>query len=156
MLDRPTQSTPTDPHAEEEHSDLLATLAAARELGPEMDKALAESYLQRRKASAPSRARNAGPRPPVNYGFVAQAVVPVAMIAAVILAAILFSFHGWFWFLLIPLFWGGWRRRRGWYGYDRYERRRDFREERRAEREERRAEREEWRRARYDDRYDWS
>ncbi len=151
MLDRP-QSTPIDPHAEEEHNDLLATLAAARELGPEMDKALAESYLQRRKASAPSRARNADPRPPVNYGFVAQSVVPVVMIAAFILAAIAFSFHGWFLFLLIPLFLGGWRRRRGWYGYDHYDRY----DRRRAYRDERRAEREEWRRARRDDRYDWS
>jgi hypothetical protein len=160
MVDRPTQSTPADPNAEDEHADLLATLAAARELGPDMDKALAESYMQRRKANAPARPRNADPRPPVNYGFVGLSVLPVILIAVIIAAGVL-SGHGWVWFFLLPLFWGGWWRRgwrhgRGWYGYDdrdgRYDRRRAYREYR----DDRRAEREEWRRARRDDRYDWS
>lgn len=155
MVDRPTQSTPTDPQAEDEHADLLATLAAARELGPDMDKALVESYMQRRKANMPARPRNAEPRPPVNYGFVAQNVLPVILIA-VIIAALFFS-HGGAWFLLFPLFWGGWWWRRGsgrGYGYDRYDRRRAYRDDRRAEREGwRRDERGDWHR---DDRYDWS
>lgn len=152
MVDRPTQSTPTNPTAEDEHNDLLATLAAARELGPDMDKALAESYMQRRKATAPARPRNAEPRPPVNVDFVARAVFPAVMIAACVFAAVLLLPHGWGWFFLLPLFFGGWRRwrGRGWYGYDdRYDRRRAYREERRAAREE-------WRRARRDDHYDWS
>ncbi|HEX8034280.1 MAG TPA: hypothetical protein VF510_10555 [Ktedonobacterales bacterium] len=152
MVDRPTQSTPTDPNAEDDHADLLATLAAARELGPDMDKALADSYMQRRKANTPARPRNAAPRPPVNYGFVAQSVLPVILIATLIAAVVIFG-HGWGWFFLFPLFWSGWwwrrgsGRGRGWYGYDdRYNRRRDYRDERRAEREE----------SRRDDRYDWS
>lgn len=149
MVDRPMQSLPTDPHAEDEHNDLLATLAAARELGPDMDKALAESYLQRRKSSTPARPRNAEPRPPMNVGFVAQAALPAVMIAALVIGALLFSSHGWILFFLLPLCWGGWRRRRGWYGDDRYNRRRDYRDERRAERDE-------WRHARRDDHYDWS
>lgn len=154
MVDRPTQSTPTDPHAEDDHADLLATLAAARELGPDMDKALAESYMQRRKANTPARQRNAEPRPPVNYSYVGLSVLPVILVAVLIAAAVI-SGQGWFWFFLFPLFWGGWWRR-GWrrrYGYDdRYDRRRDYHDYR----DERRAEREEWRRARRDDRYDWS
>lgn len=153
MVDRPIQSTPTDPHAEDDHTDLLATLAAARELGPDMDKALAESYMQRRKANTPARPRNAEPRPPVNYGFVARGVLPFVAIAALITLFIFSGGHFWFWFFLFPLFWGGWwRRGRGRYGYeryDRYNRRRDYRDERRDEREE-------WRRARRDDHYDWS
>lgn len=152
MVDRPTQSTPTDPHAEDDHADLLATLAAARELGPDMDKALAESYMQRRKANTLARPRNAAPRPPVNFGFVGQSFVSVIVIAAIIVAAL--SGHWWFWFFLFPLCWGGWgwRRgmRRGWYGYD------DRHDRQRAYHDERRAEREEWRRARREDRYDWS
>ncbi|MGZ6390959.1 MAG: hypothetical protein ACXWQZ_17095 [Ktedonobacterales bacterium] len=151
MVDRPSPSTPTDPNAEDDHADLLATLAAARELGPDMDKALADSYMQRRKANTAARPRNAAPRPPVNYGFVARSVLPVIVIAAII-AAVIFG-HGWFWFFLLPLFWGGWGWRRGWYGYDRYNRRRDYHDERS---EWRRDDRGEWRRARRDDRYDWS
>lgn len=150
MVDRPRQSALSDPNAEDDHADLLATLAAARELGPDMDKALAESYMQRRKANIPARPRNAEPRPPVNFGFVARGVLPFVAIAVLATLFILPSGHFWFWFFLFPFFWGGWWWRRGWghgrgwYGYERaerYNRRREYRDERRAQR---------------DDRYDWS
>lgn len=42
-----SQQMPT-PNSEDERADLLATLAAARELGPEMDTSLVESYMRRR------------------------------------------------------------------------------------------------------------
>ena len=40
------RATP-QPDPEDLHKDLLATMAASRELGPEMDKALVESYMER-------------------------------------------------------------------------------------------------------------
>src|SRR5690349_23308885 len=47
MADR----TPVPRDPEDERADLMATLAAARELGPEMDKSIADSYLERDRKS---------------------------------------------------------------------------------------------------------
>ena len=126
------QPIPQDP--EEKQTDLLATLAAARELGPDMDKALAESYLQRQRAEA-------APKQPV----VAQlpqtpqrpneALRPILMCAGLIVfVALLVASHGFLWFTFFPLmWWTGWWWRGG--------TRADWRDQRRAQREQ-------WRQAR--------
>jgi len=129
---------PRDP--EDQQNDLLATLAAARELGPDMDKALVESYLQRQppqpqpKAPAPAPPAAVQPATP---GFPRPLYFTPALgiIAYIVLLVVSHSFLWWtFW--LIPAF-GGW----GWCGghsgnlYQRY------------------ADREEWRRARWERRY---
>ncbi|MFI5273525.1 MAG: hypothetical protein ACHQ4H_10885 [Ktedonobacterales bacterium] len=123
-----------DPQAE--HDELLAALAAARELGPDMDKSLAESYLQKRQ-QAQAKASVPAPQPSTS-GAVATTsaspllyLLPALCIAAYIVALVVSQGHLWWLFWLIPAF-GGW----GWWG--RHEQRND-----------RRAQRAEWRRSRY-------
>ncbi|MGO8948287.1 MAG: hypothetical protein ACLQUY_11625 [Ktedonobacterales bacterium] len=107
--------------ADEARDDLMATLAAARELNPDMDKALADQYLARRKeeqqrvaerspvvADQPERSaagRRGRPRIPL------FAMVPLL---ALILVAALTTHGDFLFFLWIPLMFGGLWWRRGW------------------------------------------
>jgi hypothetical protein len=127
---------------EEQKNDLMAALKAARELGPDMDQAVAASYLEKQKSAAQTQAQAQSPQ--------AQAVVaaptehrpwPMFMtpgLGIMLYIVLLVVSHGWLWwtFWLIPAF-GGW----GWWGW------------RHDEHVRRRIDRYEWRRARYGYRY---
>jgi hypothetical protein len=99
-------------------ADLLATLAAGRELGPEMDTALVESYLQRHHIAAGARSATHAEsrrsrRMPVGIAF----VVGVMVVSVVLLAAIGHVF----WLLWLPIAMGWWFF--GWSPYGRQSRR---------------------------------
>jgi hypothetical protein len=124
---------------EEKQADLLATLAAARELGPDMDKALAESYLQRQRAEAAPKQPVVAqtPQAPQQPGEAMRAVFMCAGLIAFV--ALLIVSHGWLWFTFFPLmWWTGW----WWRGGSRAE-----------WHDQRRAQREQWRQARREMRY---
>jgi hypothetical protein len=156
MADR----TPVPRDPEDERADLMATLAAARELGPEMDTSIADSYLERRKsearagvvpsASAGSQAQGSQPgqgimphqTPGTPSGIAQAGMLLFPLIGIAIFAVILFHF-GWsaWWLFWIPMAMGGWWRGM-WYPHNRY-----------AYRAERHAMRDEYRQARRDARY---
>jgi hypothetical protein len=155
MADR----TPVPRDPEDERADLLATLAAARELGPDMDKSIADSYLERRKSetragvapsatSANSQGNQPGQgimpqqTPGTHTGIAAAGMLLFPLIGIAIFAVILFHF-GWsaWWLFWIPMAMGGWWRGM-WYPQHRY-----------AYRAERQAMRDDYRQARRDARY---
>jgi hypothetical protein len=155
MADR----TPVPRDPEDERADLMATLAAARELGPEMDTSIVDSYLERRKsearagvvpsASATSQSNQPGQgimphQTPGTPSGVAQAgMLLFPLIGLAIFAVILFASGGHaFWLFWIPLALGGWWRGM-WYPHSR----------RYAYRAERQAMRDDYRQARHDARY---
>ena len=125
-----------EPDPEDLRKDLLAAMAAARELGPEMDTAIVDAHLRRHYGEealeAPRAVQPATPPPPAPRAPVAPmglylgaglAVLPI--VAVVIVAAVL-GWHAFpFLFFLWPLFaWGAFGRRRMWrhyggYGYGR-------------------------------------
>ena len=110
---------------EEARKELLATLAASRELGPEMDHTLVDRYIDEHvKAGAGKASRAVAPQQPSQApaprdpnGFTPMmAVVPVIVLGAIVVAAIV-SGH---WWLIFALFWlapmmgfGMWGRRNG-------------------------------------------
>src|SRR5579859_401756 len=126
-----------DVDPEEVRKDLLAALAAGRELGPEMDTALVESHLQRYYSDAASGGGRARPpatteRPRAASGDFLRAgalassiVLPVAVIAAIAVFAFSAGASLHFgWFFLPLLFWmifgrAMWGRGRRWQRYDR-------------------------------------
>jgi hypothetical protein len=151
MADR----TPVPRDPEDERADLLATLAAARELGPEMDKSIVDSYLERRKsetragvvssASATSQGNQPGQgimphqTPGTPTGIAQAGMLLFPLIGIAIFVAILFASGGHAWWLFwIPLAMGGWWRGM-WYPHNRY-----------AYRAERHAMRDDYRQARRD------
>ncbi len=101
MLNRISAQNPEDPH-----TDLLATLAASRELGPEMDAALVESYL--RKHPMPAERRE----PPTRTLRLAPDGLLAAMsfvaVAAIFVTAMVLSGGHAFWLFWLPLVVGGW------------------------------------------------
>lgn len=136
----------------------MATLAAARELGPEMDKSIADSYLERRKsearagvvpsASAYSQGNQPGQgimphqTPGTPSGIAQAGMLLFPLIGIAIFAVILIASGGHaFWLFWIPLALGGWWRGM-WYPRNRY-----------AYRAERHAMRDDYRQARRDARY---
>jgi hypothetical protein len=97
-------------------ADLLAALAASRELGPEMDQALVESYLQKRPLPAkttPARTRTErGVAPYITPALGSLALLlPAAIVVATIVAS---GGHAlWLlWILWLPFFMRGWWWRR--------------------------------------------
>lgn len=124
---------------EEQQNDLMAALKAARELGPDMDQAVASSYLEKQKAAA--QAQKAQPQQAVVATPGQRSPWPVVMtpgLGIMLYIVLLVVSHGFLWwtFWLIPAF-GGW----GWWGA------------RHDEHVQRRMDRYEWRRARYGYRY---
>ena len=114
-------STNTPPDAA--HEDLLATLAAARELDPEMDKALADQYLSRRQEEQKKQQQQQNTQavvpqqqPGTPAGWWGYPVFPIfgaVFLAGLLVAAIVTGHAGLFWgFFWIPLIFGGWR----WWG----------------------------------------
>jgi hypothetical protein len=130
-----------EPDPEDLRKDLLAAMAAARELGPEMDTALVDAHLRRHYGEgaleAPRTVQPVPPRPApipaqraslpgVPYAWAGLAVLPIACMALVALAV------GWHAFPLLFFLWplfalGAAGRRRRWrdYGGYRYGRRWD-------------------------------
>jgi hypothetical protein len=131
------------------HEDLLATLAASRELGPEMDAALAERYMQ--KHGQPAQPRQAqqnqqqdvvGPQGQrMNPGL--AAVGPALGIAVYIALLIASGGHLW-WMFWVPMALGGWWGGMcgGWWGDGRSYPYNDWRAQRNAQRD---AQRDAWR-----------
>lgn len=164
MADR----TPVSRDPEDERADLLATLAAARELGPDMDKSIVDSYLERRKSEAragvvPSASANSQGSGPSGQGImphqtpgtpsgIAQAagmIFPLAGIAVYVVLLIVSKGELW-WAFWLPMLMGGWWRGM-WYPRNRYA----YRAERQAMRDDyRQARRDARYRYRYDDHYD--
>lgn len=108
---RNTSSTP-DP--QDLRKDLLAALAAGRELGPEMDAAIVDAHLRRHygdEAEQP-KAPAVVERRPLDL---APLLIPMSMVLGLVafIAVLAFS-HGALWFLFWPLMaWGWW----GWGGH---------------------------------------
>ena len=112
--------TPT-PYREDAQADLMATLAASRELGPEMDRALIESYLEKHPTAIvaapppPTRVTRSAPLAvrPLLRGF--GLLAGVVMLVAVLIAS---GGHA-FWLLWLPIVMAGWWWR-GWSSYSRW------------------------------------
>lgn len=113
-------NTPEKPQlSEEERADLKAMIAAGRELSPEMDESLVESYVERRAAEQRAKAKVQGqgnavvaqqqPGHPLAGVHPAVAVTGMVTMAAVFIAIMVLS-HGWAWWMIFPLFgiFGGW------------------------------------------------
>ncbi|HKV83499.1 MAG TPA: hypothetical protein VJN88_03015 [Ktedonobacterales bacterium] len=104
-----SRNTP-QPDPEDIHKDLLATMAASRELGPDMDKALVESYMERHPElkGAPQQAQALTQPQPTNrpdlLGFSGMGVMMIGYITLLIVT------HGELWWMFWPMMaWGGWR-----------------------------------------------
>lgn len=135
-------NTPDKSHmSEEERADLMAMIAAGRELSPDMDASLVESYVERRTAEKKAQEKVQGQ----GNAVVAQqqdgnpfagvhpavAISGMGLMAAIFITAMIAS-GGHLWWLIFPLFgiFGGW-----WGGHDRHR----IRDARRAERYQMRA-----------------
>jgi hypothetical protein len=118
----------TSPEHEDRRNDLLAMLAAGRELGPDLDTSLVDSYMGRQAAQEKSRQQAVTPQPglgrPVQWGRYGGLTIAGAIVLAAVGISLAFAFAGnaphddhgfWFPWLLFPLiffvFWG----RRGFY-----------------------------------------
>jgi hypothetical protein len=108
---------PVQPDPEETHADLLATLAAGRELGPEMDKALAESYIQRHPELAGKQQQAVVAQPAPQRAITPDVVGLAGMgIGVVAYLAVLAASGGHLWWMFWPIMaWSGWRW--GWWGH---------------------------------------
>ncbi|HZC77208.1 MAG TPA: hypothetical protein VE258_05635 [Ktedonobacterales bacterium] len=129
-------NTPQQPDPQEVHDDLMATLAASRELGPEMDKSLAENYIQRHPELAAKKqaVTQEPPRTPLDLNRSVAGLLPVLGIAAFIIILVATHGRGW-WLFWLPWALGGW----WWWGGGRYHDRHMARDEMRRARYESRA-----------------
>jgi hypothetical protein len=133
MADRTPRQDPEDAH-----TDLMATLAASRELGPEMDRALAESYMKKHPVTETQPKRSQAVQPQNTGGSVevshaGRYILPALAIMAYVAIVLFVPSHPWWLFWLFMGF-GGW-----WWGWGHHD--------------ERHAQREEWRNARRQMRY---
>lgn len=128
-------NTPEKPQmTDDERAELRAMIAAGRDLSPDMDESLVDSYAERRAAEKKAQAKVEGnavvaqqqPGSPFAGVHPAVAIAGMAMVAAIFIAIMLFS-HGWLWWMIFPLLGicGGW-----WGNNDRHR----IRNERRADR----------------------
>jgi hypothetical protein len=110
------RNTTPNPDPEDMRKDLLAALAAGRELGPEMDAAIVDAHLRRHYGNAADTPRTPAvvQRQPLD---VTPFVMPLALVIGLVaFIAILAFSHGALWFLFWPLMawgWWGWGGRRG-------------------------------------------
>ena len=147
MADRLPAQRPQS--SQDAHDDLLAALAASRELGPEMDKTLAERYLEKHGKPAAQSGGQQLQQPPTSPRLVLASNQTLAAIGPILGIAVyivlLIVSHGDLWWLFwLPMvlgggwWWGGgWGHHGGWYGP-----RDDWRQQRRVARDDYRA----WRR----------
>ena len=100
--------TTPQPDPEELHKDLLATMAASRELGPEMDKALVDSYMERHpELKGVSQQALTQPQQSNKPDLVGLTGMGVGMIGYVTLLIVT---HGEMWWMFWPMMgWAGWR-----------------------------------------------
>lgn len=102
------RATP-QPDPEDLHKDLLATMAASRELGPEMDKALVDSYMERHpelKGQPPQQAL-IQPKSENSFDIVGFGGMAVGLVAYITLLIVT---HGDMWWMFWPIMgWAGWR-----------------------------------------------
>jgi hypothetical protein len=130
MANTPDKSQMSD----DERADLRAMIAAGRDLSPEMDESLVDSYAERRASEQRAKANVQGNAvvPQQQSGGVVAGPHPAVAITGIIATAAIFiaimvftSGHGWW--LIFPLFgiFGGW-----WGNHDRQR----LRDERRAQR----------------------
>jgi hypothetical protein len=128
-------NTPDKPQmTDDERADLMAMIAAGRELSPEMDRSLVESYAERRAAEATAKAKVQGnavvpqqqPNGAVSNTHPAVAMFGMAMFAAIFVAILVLS-QGHAWWIIFPMFalFGGW-----WGNNDRHRLRNQYRAER--------------------------
>ncbi len=97
--------------SQDAHEDLLAALAASRELGPEMDQTLAERYLEKHGKQSAAASRGAQGQAGVvahrpNFEF--AAIGPVLGVVAYIVLLIVSGGNLWWTFFIIPMISGGW------------------------------------------------
>ena len=103
--------------SDDERADLKAMIAAGRELSPEMDESLVESYAQRRTAEQQAKAKVQGnevvaqqqgnnPLANINPAVAITGIVAMAAVFIVIMVAS----GGHAWWLIFPIFgiFGGW------------------------------------------------
>jgi hypothetical protein len=103
-----SRNTP-QPDPEDLHKDLLATMAASRELGPEMDKALVDSYMERHPElkGKPQAQALTQPQTINRSEIVSFAGMGLMMIGYITL---LIVSHGDLWWMFWPMMaWGGLR-----------------------------------------------
>ena len=133
-------NTPEKPQmTDDERAELRAMIAAGRDLSPDMDESLVDSYAERRAAEKKAQAKVQGnavvaqqqPGSPFAGVHPAVAIAGMAMVAAIFIAIMLYS-GGAFWWMIFPLLGicGGW-----WGNHDRHR----LRSERRADRYQMRA-----------------
>ena len=139
----PMLATPPE-YDEDTRNSILALIAAGRELGPEMDTALAESYLTKQRASraerehlALQRRQERADRRATLYAHAGRAILLIAALGA--FAALAYFSDGRIFFFFWPLFifggvifrgrrrWGDPRGGRGYSRYDRWNAHRDWR-----------------------------
>jgi Spy/CpxP family protein refolding chaperone len=113
-------NTPEKPQlSEEERAELKAMIAAGRELSPEMDESLIESYVERRAAEQRAKMKLQGqnhavavPQPSGHpFAGVHPAVAIAGMVTmAAVFVVIMLATQGQNWWLIFPLFaiFGGW------------------------------------------------
>lgn len=97
------------PNPEDLHTDLLATMAASRELGPEMDKALVDSYMERHPElkGQPKQQALTQPQSGNKADIVGLTGMGVGMIGYVTLLIVT---KGELWWMFWPMMgWAGWR-----------------------------------------------
>lgn len=102
------RATP-QPDPEDLHKDLLATMAASRELGPEMDKALVDSYMERHPElkGQPQQQALTQPKSGNSFDIVGFGGMAVGMVAYITLLVVT---HGSMWWMFWPIMgWMGWR-----------------------------------------------
>jgi hypothetical protein len=116
--DQKTSGTGSD----EARDDLMATLAAARDLNPDMDKTLAEQYLSRRREEQQRQDQQSSvvaeqqDRSTARSEWAGRGWVPLfclLMLAVILVAAAATNIGAFWWFFWIPLMFGGWWWRRG-------------------------------------------
>lgn len=103
--------------SDDERADLKAMIAAGRELSPEMDESLVESYEQRRASEAQAKAKVQGrevvaqPQSSHPLAGISPAVAITGIVAmAAVFIVIMVASNGAAWWLIFPLFgiFGGW------------------------------------------------
>lgn len=102
---------------DDQRAELLATLAASRELGPEMDKALVESYMEKTRAlqtTQPKSSQSLVERSGLDAHEVMAFVSGAFGLIAYIVLLIVSGGHLWWTFWLLGAFgWWGWGGHRG-------------------------------------------
>lgn len=103
-MGQPNEHAPAFHQSDDAQKDLLAMLAAGRELGPEMDKSLVESYVSRQQLSGPPAMQAQTPQPPAiaHAGLGIGNAVGLLAVLGIYVAALAFT-DGTTWWLIFPL-----------------------------------------------------